>query len=46
VRAPQHAVDKARLSCAKARLAVEVDGIGHDMGDAQRDLRRSAWLKA
>ena len=31
--------------CAKARLAVEVDGIGHDMSDRpQRDLRRDAWL--
>ena len=33
--------------CAKARLAVEVDGIGHDMGDRpQRDLRRDAWLRS
>ena len=33
--------------CAKAQLAVEVDGIGHDMGDRpQRDLRRDAWLQA
>jgi very-short-patch-repair endonuclease len=33
--------------CAPARLAVEVDGIGHDMGDRpQRDLRRDAWLSA
>ena len=33
--------------CAKARLAVEVDGIGHDLGDRpQRDLRRDAWLQA
>ena len=33
--------------CAEARLAVEVDGIGHDMGDRpQRDLRRDAWLTA
>ncbi len=33
--------------CATARLAVEVDGIGHDMGDRpQRDLRRDAWLSA
>jgi very-short-patch-repair endonuclease len=31
--------------CAKARLAVEVDGIAHDMGDRpQRDLHRDAWL--
>jgi very-short-patch-repair endonuclease len=33
--------------CAKARLAVEIDGISHDMGDRpQRDLRRDAWLGA
>ncbi len=33
--------------CAKARLAVEVDGIGHDMGDRpQRDIRRDARLRA
>ena len=32
--------------CAKANLAVEIDGISHDMGDRpQRDLRRDAWLK-
>ena len=33
--------------CAKARLAVEVDGISHDMGDRpQRELRRDAWLRS
>jgi very-short-patch-repair endonuclease len=33
--------------CAKARLAVEVDGISHDMGDRpKRDLRRDAWLRS
>ncbi len=33
--------------CAKARLAVEVDGISHDMGDRpQRDTRRDARLRA
>ncbi|MGH7247525.1 MAG: endonuclease domain-containing protein [Pseudomonadota bacterium] len=33
--------------CAKARLAVEIDGVGHDMGDRpQRDIRRDAWLAA
>ena len=33
--------------CADARLTVEVDGIGHDLGDRpQRDLRRDAWLSA
>ena len=33
--------------CAKARLAVEIDGVSHDMGDRpQRDFRRVAWLEA
>jgi very-short-patch-repair endonuclease len=33
--------------CAKARLAIEIDGQSHDMGDRpQRDLRRDAWLNA
>jgi very-short-patch-repair endonuclease len=32
--------------CTKARLAIEIDGISHDMGDRpQRDERRVAWLK-
>jgi very-short-patch-repair endonuclease len=32
--------------CAKARLAVEIDGVSHDMDDQpQRDIRRDAWLK-
>jgi very-short-patch-repair endonuclease len=32
--------------CAKAHLAIKLDGIGHDMGDRpQRDERRDAWLK-
>jgi very-short-patch-repair endonuclease len=32
--------------CAVARLAVEIDGISHDLGDQpQRDLSRDAWLK-
>jgi len=31
--------------CAQARLAVEIDGIGHTMGDRpERDARRDAWL--
>jgi very-short-patch-repair endonuclease len=31
--------------CAKARLAVEIDGMSHDLGDRpQRDIRRDAWL--
>ena len=33
--------------CAEARLAVEVDGMSHDLGDRpQRDISRDAWLKA
>ena len=33
--------------CAEARLAVEVDGMSHDMGDRpQRDVARDACLKA
>jgi very-short-patch-repair endonuclease len=32
--------------CAQAHLAVEVDGISHDMGDRPvRDARRVVWLK-
>ena len=32
--------------CAKAGLAVEIDGISHDMGDRpRRDGRRDTWLK-
>jgi very-short-patch-repair endonuclease len=31
--------------CAKARLAIEIDGEAHDMGDRpERDARRDAWL--
>ena len=33
--------------CAKSRLAIEVDGMSHDVGDRpERDLRRDAWLEA
>jgi very-short-patch-repair endonuclease len=32
--------------CAKARLAVEIDGVSHDMGDRPvRDNRRDTWLQ-
>jgi very-short-patch-repair endonuclease len=32
--------------CAKARLAIEIDGASHDMGDRpQRDAQRDEWLK-
>jgi len=44
----QHAIGPYVLDfyCAKARLAIEIDGISHDMGDRpQRDERRDAWLK-
>jgi very-short-patch-repair endonuclease len=31
--------------CAKARLAIEIDGESHDMGDQpERDARRDAWM--
>jgi very-short-patch-repair endonuclease len=33
--------------CAKARLAIEIDGMRHDVGGRpERDLRRDAWLQA
>ena len=32
--------------CPKAHLAIEIDGISHDMGNRpQHDERRDAWLK-
>jgi very-short-patch-repair endonuclease len=43
----QHAVGPYVLDfyCAKARLAIEIDGEAHDMGDRpERDARRDAWL--
>jgi len=31
--------------CAKARLAIEIDGFAHEVGDRpQRDARRDEWL--
>jgi len=31
--------------CAQAKLAIEIDGIGHGMGNRpDRDQRRDAWL--
>jgi very-short-patch-repair endonuclease len=45
----QHPIGRYVLDfyCAKARLAVEIDGLSHDLGDQpQRDLSRDAWLKA
>ena len=33
--------------CSKAKLAIEVDGIAHDMGDnPARDVRRDAYVAA
>jgi very-short-patch-repair endonuclease len=32
--------------CAKARLAIEIDGMSHDTADRpERDARRDAWLR-
>lgn len=32
--------------CARANLAIEVDGIAHDMGcNAERDAKRDRWLE-
>jgi very-short-patch-repair endonuclease len=44
----QHPIGPCVLDfyCAKANLAVEIDGISHDMGNRpERDQRRDAWLK-
>jgi very-short-patch-repair endonuclease len=44
----QHGSGKYVLDfyCSDARLAVEVDGIGHDMGDQpERDEERDAWFR-
>ena len=43
----QHAADDFVLDffCARANLAIEVDGAAHDMGDRPaRDEARDAWL--
>jgi very-short-patch-repair endonuclease len=33
--------------CAKARLAIEIDGLSHDVGGRpHRDAKRDAWLEA
>jgi very-short-patch-repair endonuclease len=37
----------ADFYCAAAKLVIEIDGIGHDMGDRPaRDVERDAFLKA
>ena len=43
----QHPVGRFSLdfACLSARLAIEIDGISHDMGDhPERDEVRDAWL--
>ena len=43
----QHSIEPYFLDfyCAKAKVAVEIDGIAHDMGDRpERDMRRDARL--
>lgn len=43
----QHAAGDFILDffCARANLAIEVDGFAHDMGDRpERDVARDAWL--
>jgi very-short-patch-repair endonuclease len=44
----QHPIGRYVLDfyCSEARLAVEIDGLRHDLGDRpQRDANRDAWLK-
>jgi len=44
----QHPLDPYTLDfyCPAAKLVVEVDGCGHDMGDnPTRDARRDEWLR-
>lgn len=44
----QHSIENYTLDfyCAKAKVAVEIDGISHDMGDRpQRDPLRDAALQ-
>ena len=45
----QHPIGEVVLdfACLERRLAIEIDGIAHDMGDRpERDQRRDAWLHA
>ena len=44
----QHPIGPCILDfyCAKAKVAIEVDGIVHDMGDRpERDAQRDTWLR-
>ena len=44
----QHPVGSYVLDfyCAKTKIAFEIDGIAHDMGDRpERDEQRAAWLR-
>jgi len=43
----QHPIGIVSLDfyCASAKLAIEIDGIAHDMGDnPARDIARDAWV--
>lgn len=43
----QHPIGTFSLDfdCASAKLAIEIDGIAHDMGDnPARDIARDAWI--
>ncbi|OYX92587.1 MAG: hypothetical protein B7Y78_10015 [Caulobacter sp. 35-67-4] len=45
----QHAVGPyiADFYCSAARLVIEIDGWGHNLGDQpQHDVRRDAWMEA
>ena len=45
----QHPIGRCIVDfyCAASRLAIEVDGEGHSMGDRpQRDVRRDEWLQS
>jgi very-short-patch-repair endonuclease len=44
----QHPAGPSNLDffCARANLAIEIDGFAHDTGDRpQRDIRRNLWLQ-
>jgi very-short-patch-repair endonuclease len=44
----QHPIGRYVLDfyCAKAKVAFEIDGVAHDMGDRpEHDAERDAWLR-